>query len=214
MTKLFHVNRKTISIAGCLVFLLSAVAVALNINNHQQSRDSNRRGQNEIVRQIQELPDQSLRILGNDDCPLRITEARVKEIPGALFTRLTGRVTNLATVSSLPEATLVNTSGQTVTKFFLAIRDPRSRSTRGLIREATIQPGESLVMNREDFVSPDRVTVADGNGQVRQRMVAPGMDSENRWIGFAARHDLFITIVRVEFEDGSSWMIREGGEVR
>jgi hypothetical protein len=209
-------NRKMILITGCLVFLFSAAALALNIRTvNQRLQSSGRQEKGEIIKQIEESPDESLRVLGNDDCPLRIVEAKVKEVPGSLFTRLTGKTTDLATVSSLPEVTLVNTSGQTITRFYLAIRDPQTRTTRGLIQHnLALKPGETYILKRERFVTPEKITVADNNGQVRQTQAMPGMDSEKSWIQFAARSSLFITIIKVDFTDNSNWLIKEGGEAK
>ena len=155
-----------------------------------------------------------MRILGNDDCPLRLVEAKVKDIPGPLFTNLTGRTTNLATVSSVPEATLVNASGQTITKFYLAVRDPHSRSVRGLIQTVALKPAEIHAVKREHFARAGQVTAADANGGISRKLVVPGLESEESWIQFAPRADLFITVVKVDFENGGSWIIREEGEVR
>ncbi len=216
MAKLLKVNRKVILIACCLVLLFSAVALALNLKSKDQHlQGSSRKSKDEMIRQVEESPDQLLRILGNDDCPLRLVEAKVKEVPGPLFTELTGKTTRLATVSSVPEVKLVNTSGRTVTRFFLAIRDPKSQTTRSLIRSRiSIKPGETFMLRREDFGGAERVTAADAAGRIRQTMVKPGTDSEKRWLEFAARPDLFATIAMVDFEDGSNWTIKEGGEVR
>ncbi|HEY1403796.1 MAG TPA: hypothetical protein VGB05_06700, partial [Pyrinomonadaceae bacterium] len=114
MSKMMRLNRWTISIAGCSVLACSALALNVNHNGNQSSHASNNQDKHAVVRQVEESPDRSLRVAGNDDCPLRLIEAKVKEVPAALFTRLTGKVTDLATVSSVPEATLVNNSGQTV----------------------------------------------------------------------------------------------------
>lgn len=212
MTKQLHVNRKGISIAFCSLLLLSTVALALNIKSgSQRLQDSSRKVENEVIKQIDESPDQLLTVAGNNDCPLKITEARVKEVPGHLFTKLTGRATDLATISSVPEVTLVNTSGQTVTRFFLAIRDPKSQTTRGLVQsDIAIKPGESYVVKRENFAGSEKLTAADDRGQVRPIVVEPGLNSEKRWIQFAALPDLFVTIAKVEFESGGSWIIKEG----
>ena len=166
------------------------------------------------MRQIDESEDQSLRVLGNDDCPLRITEAKSKELTGPLFTKLTGMVTDLEAISSVPEVTLVNASQQTVTTFYLAIRDPKSRKTRGFIKSnLALKPGESYVVKREHFAGAEKMTVLE-NGEIRETVVDPGLKSEKRWIEFAGRSDIFITIAKVEFENGESWVIKEGGEVR
>lgn len=217
MPKMIRLNRWTLSIACCSVLALAAAALALNVrtDNNQRSHASGNKDRHEIVRQVEASPDESLRVLGNDDCPLRLVEAKVKEIPGHLFTRLTGKVTGLATVSSVPEATVVNASGQTVTRFFLAVRDPRSQSTRGILQgKLALKPGETYKVSRDHFADPEKITETGEDGKTRHKLVVPGMDSEKKWIQFASRSTLFITVARVEFEDGSSWSIKEEGEIR
>lgn len=216
MTRQRRVNRRAASIAFCVMFLLSAATLALGIKNSgQRLPDSALKDKDKLLKQVEESPDQFLRVLGNEDCPLRLVEAKVKEVPGHLFTKLTGRVTDLAAVSSFPTVTLVNTSGQTVTRFFLAIREPKSRNTHGIVQsEIAIRPGDTYVVKREDFGGAEKVTAAGEGRQVRHTLAARGEDSEKKWMHFAARSELFITIVKVEFEGGSSWVIKEGGEVR
>ena len=100
MTRRLAVNRKTIMAACGVLISLTAIVVALNIKSvNQRVRDSARE---DALKQMNETPDQSLRVVGNDDCPLRIIEAKVKDVPGALFTKLTGRTTALVTISSTP----------------------------------------------------------------------------------------------------------------
>lgn len=219
MTNRLILNGKTVSIACCSLILLSVVALGLTIRgNNGVTQTANRRVQEssraeliDVVRQIEESPDQALTIAGNTDCPLRISDAKVKEISGASFTRLTGRVTDRDTVVSVPEVSLVNTSAQTITTFFLAIRDPKSQITRGIVQsEIAIKPGESYTIRRDNFAGSEKVTLSNDKGQTHQTDVAPGLLSERRWIQFAGRSDLFVTIARVDFENGDSWVIKEG----
>jgi len=213
MTRLFTMNRKTIVVACGLLLSLSTIAVALNIKAiNQQAQDSARE---DALKQVNEAPDQLLKVVGNDDCPLRIVEAKVKEVPGPLFTKLTGKTTDLVSISSAPDVTLLNTSGQTITKFMLIVRDPKSRKTRGVIQhDISLRPGDTYVINRELFVTPDKIMTDDAKGQAKQTLVNPGIKSEKGWIEFSARPDLFVTVALINFEDGSSWEIKEGGEVR
>src|SRR5260370_29084584 len=111
MAKLFHANRtmKMVSLTFALLFSLSVAAFAVVGSNRQRVRE-----ENEAMRQVDESPDQLLTVLGNKDCPLKIAEARVKEVSGSVFTKLTGKTTELSTVCSVPEVSFVNTSDQTV----------------------------------------------------------------------------------------------------
>ncbi|HEX3558377.1 MAG TPA: hypothetical protein VHU19_04190 [Pyrinomonadaceae bacterium] len=213
MSRLLTINRK-INVAVCCILLsLSAIAVGLTLRTNTQGAQGDAR--EEALKQVNESPDQLLRVVGNDDCPLRIVTAKVKEVPGALFTKLTGKTTDLVTISSAPEVTLLNTSGQTITKFMLIVREPKSRKTRGVIQhDVSVRPGETYVINRELFITPDKVMTADAKEQAQRTVVNPGIKSERGWIEFAARPDLFVTVGLINFEDGSSWTIKEGGEVR
>lgn len=209
------VNRKLI-LFGCIsVFLLSSVALALNVKTNSQSlKTSNHMAQTDALRQIEASPENPLRILGNDDCPLRIVEAKAKEVPGTLFTKLTGMVTDLETVSSVPEVSLVNASGQTIKKFFLLVRNPEANFTRGVGRKIVIKPGETYAVKREYFAAPKKIATSEGNSRIHETLTAPGMDSEKMWINKGVPSDLYVTVARIEFEDGSTWTLKEGGEVR
>lgn len=213
MTRLLTTSLKTVVTVCCILLLLSAIAFGLQTKAFTHARQDITRGS--ALRQVNESPDQLLRVVGNDDCPLRIVAAKVKEVPGALFTKLTGKTTDLVTISSAPEVTLQNTSGQTITKFVLIVRDPKSRKTRGVVQhDISVRPGDTYVINRELFVTPDKVMTASAEGQAQRTSVNPGIKSERGWIEFASRSDLFVTVGLIDFEDGSSWIIKEGGEVR
>jgi hypothetical protein len=214
MANLMFVSRKTILMVCCL-FMFSAVALALGIRTRSRTlQDSNPREKERTLKQIERAPEQSLKILGNDDCPLKLTEARVKEIPGVLFTKLTGKTTNLETVISVPEVRLVNVSGRTVNKFFLFVRNPEAHFTRGVGRTVSLKPGEVYTVERSYFAAPEKTTTMGANGQAEEKLITLGMDSEKMWLNKGARPDLYVTVARIEFEDGSNWTLNEGGEVR
>lgn len=208
-------NHKSILIAFCLVFLISAVGFALNMRvGSQRFSDSSRKEKNDLLKQVENSPEQALKIIGNDDCPLKLVEATVKEIPDTLFTKLTGRTIDLPTVCSVPKVMLVNTSQKTITGFVLAVRGPEVRATRGLVqKKIMIAPGQTYIVKRNHFVNSEKLTVVDKNDQVGN-MMTPDMNSEKYWIHFAQWSDLFATIGLVDFEDGSSWMLKEDEVVK
>lgn len=215
MAKPFVSNRKSILVVCCLVCLLSTVAFALRVRSSSQpAQKPGGKEKNEALKLIETAPEQTLRILGNDDCPLRIVEAKVKEVPGAFFTKFTGKMTDLETVPSVPEVRLINTSGQTVEKFLLLVRNPEAEFTRGVGRKIAIKPGETYTVEREYFAAPEKVMSADGNGQVQEVLAPLQMDSEKMWLSKGARSDVYVTIIKIKFEDGSNWTLKEGGEVR
>jgi hypothetical protein len=214
MARPLNVKLKTILFASGLALLLSAVALAIGFQTGSQ-KGLNQRDKQDLIEKVRISPEQPLKIVGNDDSPLRIVQAVVKEIPASEFTKLTGRTTRLVSVPSVPEAKVVNDSGKTITGFVIAVRDPHSRSIRGVVqRSVSIAPGEAYTIERQQFIRPEQMAVAVEGQKASQKLFQPGLDSEKYWIQFAERSDLFITVGRVQFEDGNSWTIKEGGEVR
>lgn len=215
MIKLADTRRKTILFVCCLVGLLGVVGVFLSVRtNSQQLQVSNEREKNALIERIEKFADQQVRVLENEDSPLRIVETKVKEITGSEFTRLTGKTTDLVTVSSVPEVKVINNSSKTVTGFMLVIRDPKSKNLQGFSpNKVSIAPGETYTLKQDQFFTSEKITVADEKG-VRQEFKQPKMASEKFWITFAERSDYFVTVGMVYFEDKSKWMIQEGGEIQ
>jgi hypothetical protein len=214
MSRILASNRKTFVFAACLVLLLSAVALAIGVQTKNQQRH-NQKVKQDLLEKIEKSPEQPLRIAENADSPLRIVYATVKEAEGSEYTKLTGQTTDLTTVPTVPEARLFNSSGKTITSFAIAVRNPNSRSIRGFIQRAvSIAPGETYTVERQHFLNPDKITVPEGERGYRQKLVLPKLDSEKSWLSFGRRSDLFITVGRVQFDDASTWTLKEGGEIR
>ncbi len=209
-------NRRRITLPIAFVALLGAVVFGLTLKTRsQQLRPSNSTVIDERLQQVEKSTDQPLRVVGNEDSPLRILEAKVKEISGPDFTKLTGRQTSLPTVSSVPEVRLLNSSAKTITGFVLVVRDPASKSTRGVIQnKVEIAQGETYTAPRKSFLRSEWVSDVDKEGGLKSRFASQDINSEKYWISFAGRSDLFVTVARVSFEDGSSWTLREGGDVK
>ncbi len=216
MMRLLNVARGKTFAGCCIVSLLLAVTLAFSAKTQRKQQEIfHQKAENGAPEWIEKFTDQSLEILGNEDSPLRIVEARVKELSGAEFTRLTRRTTDLEAVSSVPEVELRNTSGKTITGFILALREPLTRTTlTHYERKVSVAPGETYIVRREHFVSPDQRMVTGDDGKTSQVAIQPNLDSEKCWILFARRPDVFITVGIVKFHDGSMWRIKEGGEVR
>jgi len=214
MFRKFDSKYKLLLISG-LVILFGAIGIFLTVKtNSQRLQVANQNEKNALIEKIKASADYPLRFLENEDSPLRITETKVKEITGSEFTRLTDKTTNLITVSSFPEVKLHNSSGKTIIGFALLIRDPQTRTSRTMNQsKVSIAPGAIYTVEREHFIAPDKQTVSDDKG-VRQEITLPQMDSEKYWIDFAGRSDIFIIVGLVYFEDGSSWMVKEGGEIK
>lgn len=209
-------TRRTMMFASCSLFVLSIV-VALSINlrtRSQQPTVPSQPSKDHLLRFVENSPELPLRVAGNENCPFRITQATVKQISGPDFSKLTARTTDLPVVSSIPQVSVINTSSQTVTGFVLVVRNPEVRFSRGFVQQkVSIAPGETYLIKREHFVGPQQRTIARANEPTRQVFSRPGFDSEDFWLQFGSS-ELFVTIGKVNFLDGTSWMIQEGGEVK
>lgn len=196
------------AVALCALFLLSVRT------STQKPQVLNEKDKDALIQQIENSVDQPLKFVGNEDCPLKIVQATVKEIPGYEFTRLTRKTTDLVTVSSVPEVRLLNTSERTIAGFVLAVRHPQSDMNRGVVLpKASIPPAGTYEVNRKDFVSPEKLTVTD-DGQIHQKLVQPKLDKEKYWIQFAQRSDVFVFVSMIVFDDGSEWKAKRGGELK
>jgi hypothetical protein len=215
MTKSLNVNHRKIFFALCFASLLLAITLSLSVRtNSQQLHSLNQPDKPTLLSQVESAAEVPFNVVENDDSPFKITEAKVKEISGPEFTKLTGKTTDLVTVSSVPEVKLINTSGKTITSFFMVIRNAKARSVCGFIQsKVSIAPGQSYTVERERFANPEKVTMADNNG-VRQIWVQPKFDSERYWLDFEKSPDVFVTVAQVSFDDGTEWRVKEGGRVR
>lgn len=196
--------------------VLGAVIFGLSLNtSSQQLHSSSSKVTDEQLQQIEKSVDQPLRVIESDGSPLRVLDAKVKEISGSDFTKLTGKQTELPTVCSVPEVRLLNSSGKTITGFVLVVRDPTSKTTRGIVqRKLEIAQGETYTSSRTSFLRREMVSTLEPDGSIKARSAQPGVESEKYWISFAGRSDLFVTVASVTFRDGTSWTLKEGGDIK
>jgi hypothetical protein len=97
----------------------------------------------------------------------------------------------------------------------LAVRDPESKTTRGIVQsKISIIPGATFTAMRESFIRPEWVSTLDENGKPNPHVARPTIRSEKYWISFAGRSSIFVTVAQVEFQDGSTWIVKEGGDIR
>ena len=126
-----------------------------------------------------------------------------------------GKKTDLLAVCSVPEVRLLNSSGKTITQFVLAVRNPSSRTTRGIVHsKLSIAPGETLTVPRELFVRREWTSTVEPSGEVKVKRGQSEVSSDRYWISFAERSRLFVTVGEVEFQDGTNWKVKEGGDIK
>lgn len=207
-------TRRKLAISVAVIGLFAAVTFGLGLRTRSQQSFSSKVTDKQ-AQQIENSTDQPLRILENDDSPMRILDAKVKEVSGTDFTNLTGQQTRLAMVCSVPQIRLLNSSGKAITGFVLAVRDPTSKTTRGLVQgKVLINQGETYMVKRGAFIQPEWTSTVDKDGKIRSGLETPDIRSDKYWMSFASRAALFVTVARVTFQDGSIWKIKEGGEIQ
>lgn len=208
-------GRKSILLACIASAVLGAACDYDAKSAGQKPQSHNQDTGNTLLEQIERSEDQPLRVAVNEEPPLKIVEAKIKVIPGPQFTELTGTATDFSLISSVPELTLVNSSGKTITEFTIILRNPKLQAGRSLLqRKVSVPSGQTYVVRRDHFLTPG---VAPGDHKSTGGGRAPGltaMESENYWLTFGERSDLFVTVYKVGFDDGSSWVLKEGGEIR
>ena len=194
---------KKLTAAGVAVMILLCFAVFTLLRGKAAQGQAN---QAALLNRIDALPDQFLPILAAPDEPLRVIEARVKEIPAADFATLTGQTARSAFVSTVPEARLLNISGKKITTFIVAIWNEQTRTSRMLKRyNLAIKPGETFLLTRNQFVPPKSVTQVDTTGRTTQRLVTPGFESTDKWVNLGGRDELSFRVGLVRFDDNSEW---------
>lgn len=205
--------KKNITLVSCVVILTVGFTIWKFPAIGQKVISDKENVKEQLLDRINQSPDIQLRIVENDDSPLRISEAKVKVISGEDYTKLTGKATDLKSLSSIPTFRVINVSDKVITGFMLMFRDPVRSSSRIIgFDKLKVNPGESYSMVRDDMVSSKVTTLADDLG-VRQN-VSSKMEVENYWIATGNHSDSFFTVGKVTFADGSTWTIKEEGEVR
>ena len=209
-------TRRRLTIAVAVIGLFAAMTFGFGFRTtSQQLQPATSPGTDNASQQIENSADQPLRILENNDSPVRILDAKVKEVSGTDFTKFTGQHTNLATVCTVPQVRLLNSSSKLITGFVLAIRDPTTKTTRGIVKsKLLIKQGETYTVPRQAFIEPEWTSAVDNEGKIRSQLARPDFQSEKYWISFASRAVLFVTVARVTFQDGGIWKLNEGGDIQ
>jgi hypothetical protein len=161
-----------------------------------------------LVEKIQSSPDHPLLIKEDADAPMKILSVGVKEISRDDYQKLTGKITELSTLYSVPEASLKNTSDKTITTVFFITRDLSTSKLKGMMmKDVSIEPGQTFNIRRGGTVKTDSLTVAGNDGTVRE-LTKESMTNENYWLPFTNIDQLQVSVV-VTFADGSKWANRE-----
>jgi hypothetical protein len=200
-------SKKVLLMVAGLCLIITGTLASSGLTNRKPDDQEKKR----IIREIENSPDQFLKVAANEDCPMKIIDAKVKEVPDHIFSRLTGTVARTTRVITVPDITLMNTSDKTITGMILFIRDPKTLQARGLQpHKMSVRPGESYNVGRARWSGEEKITTTDATGQARTQRIPRGMDSEKQWLNFALREDFYITVGQVTFEDGSKWQIKSG----
>jgi hypothetical protein len=201
-------KRRVIAVIAILsVLVLVSVALGRTIRARMQSASTNAR-KDALVVQVEKSPDFSLRIQQDEDTPLKILEAKVKEISAADYEKLTSNKSDHPSIISAPEVRMLNVSGKTINRVMLLVSDVSADRSTGLMRHnLSISPGAAFTIFPADFVKPEYLTTVEENGKASSSVKAP-MKDKKFWLPFADKSQLQVR-VGVEFQDGTKWFNRD-----
>ena len=161
-----------------------------------------------LIERVEKAPMTPIRIQQDDDAPLRILEAKVHEVSGVDYERITGEKTDLPSVISAPEVKVINTSNKTVKRILLVVDDPSAEKSQGINKGGlAIAPGDTFTIVPGNFVKVEYTTAVDENGKLTSGEREP-IRSKKFWLPFPDRTRLQVR-VGVEFNDGTRWYNRD-----
>ena len=202
----FSKRRVIIVISTLFVLALVSVAVGRTIRARMQAASA-RTQKDALVAQIEKSLDFSLRIQQDEDTPLKILEAKVKEISAADCEKLTSIKSDLPLIVSAPEVRMLNVSTKTINRIMLFVSDGSGqRSTGVMMHDLSITPGAAFTIVPANFVKPETLTAVDENGKASSSVKA-AMKSKSFWLPFADKSQLQVRL-GVEFQDGTKWFNR------
>ncbi len=200
------------------VFILLAVTVLLSIvavviaqkatnRNPLPVGDSSTENK-KIIESINLSPDFDLRIKQDEDAPMQILSAKVKEVSAADYQLLTSNRTDLQNIISVPEINLKNVSDKTISDIMLIIEDKTTQKSRGLlIKEQKITPGTLYKIAPQGFVKEEVANTVDESGKAVSSAKEPKANPRY-WMNFADKNQLEVRI-GITFEDGTKWFNKE-----
>ncbi|HMS42377.1 MAG TPA: hypothetical protein PKE69_19240 [Pyrinomonadaceae bacterium] len=202
--------RVTTTIITLLLLLLVGVAVAQTLKTNVPVITP----KDDLTEQIEKSPDFSLTIEQDEDAPMKILEAKVKEISLTDYEKLTSEKSDLQKIISVPEVKMVNVSDKIITGVTLIIDDKTAEVGKGIyIKGQNINPGEAFNISRAGFVKLEQNTSVDESGNITTINKNP-MKNSNFWLAFSDKNRLKVRAF-VEFSDGTKWFNREkGGETK
>ena len=120
---------------------------------------------------------------------------------------LTGSsVADSATLVSFPRVVLVNTSNNVITTFVVGIKNFKTGKIRGVsFGDKLIKPGDTFIVEPQQFILAERITITDANGKSRHTYKKHSIDSPQMWIP-ANNEELAIRVSVVHYENGEKWL--------
>ena len=161
-----------------------------------------------LIERLRSSPDVSASVENSAEIPLIIQEAKVKEITGTKYQKLTGTGPASDQYSSFPKVTLVNSGSLRIIGFALAIKNERTGRIHVVkVREVSIQPRDTFTVNVNQWAVPEhqtRIVLEDGAATSVVTHPALDLDSPKLWLPGNGK-DLHVIVGLVEFEDGTRW---------
>lgn len=193
---------KRASLGGAIAMLsLISIAIASNpvfvsISNEEIE---------ELIEKIKNAPEHDLKMKESKNSPVKILDAKVKEISKEDFEKLTNKNSEKEIIASVPKAKIQNTSNKTISEVWFFVRELSSKRGRGIIiRNLSVAPGETYSVLREQFVKTKPVVETDENGNLKE-FTNPFVQSRSFWLSNFEKTQLEASIMGVTFEDGTHW---------
>ena len=198
------------ALAGIAILFLMAlvgVVVGQRLKARNQS-DPTKVNKDALVDLVEKSPDLLLGVQQDEDTPMRILSATVKEVSGSDYEKLTSGKADFPSVISAPNVKLLNVSSKTITRVLLIINDVSAQKSSGLLmHHLAISPGATFEISPANFVKPENLTTVDEGGRLDSSLKHP-MKSKKAWLTFPNRSQIQVR-VGVGFEDGTEWYNKE-----
>lgn len=157
-----------------------------------------------LYSQTQSLPSTPINIEQDEDTPLRILSASVKQITSAEYNSMAGQRAPRDLMISAPTVRLRNESSQTIESILLIVQDPVKEFSKGIRMTAVnLDPGEEITITPLNFVGGQAVSSVDVEGNLRSSAKDPALDPRF-WLPFDSAANLRVRVA-VEFTNGESW---------
>ena len=174
-------------------------------NTQTSLRSSDQDSEKRIVRIVNRHRDLPITLNNNNEAPLFIQDALVKQIAESEHRRLTGVSKDSAEYVSFPTVRLINNSDNRITGFTLFLKNNRTGHTHGFkVWRTVVEPHGDYSISPNEWISPEKLTRVADDGQTTTIKKRVNFDSDKLWLP-ARAGELALELMEAEFENGAKW---------